>query len=483
MESVVKVFCIHSEPNFSLPWQRKRQFSSNGSGFVISGRRVLTNAHCVEHGTQVKVRRRGSEIKYIADVVCVGTECDIAILSVKEEEFWEGLQPVEFGTLPKLQDSVTVIGFPIGGDTVSITSGVVSRIEVTTYTQSTTDLLGVQIDAAINSGNSGGPSFNSRGECVGIAFQSLRGEDAENIGYIIPPPVIQHFITDFERNGRYTAFPTLGIEWQKLESPSLRKALGMKPGHRGVRIRRTDPTAPVSEHVHSGDILLSFDDSHIANDGTVPFRSGERISFSYLVSQKYTNDKADLRLLRDGKEQTVQVQLVQPKRLIPHHIHGRPPPYYIIAGFVFTQVTVPYLRSEYGKEFDFDSPVRLLDKLMHGQVSQAGEEVVVLAQVLASNLSIGYEDMLNTVVRKVDGKPVKNLPELMQYVEHCKEPYLRFDLDYNMVLALETNTARSANPAILAMHCVPLDRSDDLRKLSNKAVAAVPEQPHANGTT
>lgn len=59
---------------------------------------------------------------------------------------------------------------------------------------------------------------------------------------------------------------------------------------------------------------------------------------------------------------------------------------------------MPYLRSEYGKEFDFDSPVRLLDKLMHGQVSQAGEEVVVLAQVLASNLSIGYEDMLNTVV-------------------------------------------------------------------------------------
>jgi hypothetical protein len=56
----------------------------------------------------------------------------------------------------------------------------------------------------------------------------VQHEDAENIGYIIPPPVIQHFITDFERNGRYTAFPALGIEWQKMESPFLRKALGMK---------------------------------------------------------------------------------------------------------------------------------------------------------------------------------------------------------------------------------------------------------------
>ena len=55
----------------------------------------------------------------------------------------------------------------------------------------------------------------------------LQHEDAENIGYIIPPPVIQHFITDFERNGRYTAFPALGVEWQKMESPFLQKALGM----------------------------------------------------------------------------------------------------------------------------------------------------------------------------------------------------------------------------------------------------------------
>ena len=55
----------------------------------------------------------------------------------------------------------------------------------------------------------------------------MQHEDAENIGYIIPPPVIQHFITDFERNGRYTAFPALGVEWQKMESPFLRKALGM----------------------------------------------------------------------------------------------------------------------------------------------------------------------------------------------------------------------------------------------------------------
>lgn len=77
MDAVVKVFCVHTEPNFSLPWQRKRQFSSNSSGFIIKDRRVLTNAHSVEHHTQVKVKKRGSDTKYLATVLAIGTECDI----------------------------------------------------------------------------------------------------------------------------------------------------------------------------------------------------------------------------------------------------------------------------------------------------------------------------------------------------------------------------------------------------------------------
>lgn len=69
--------------------------------------------------------------------------------------------------------------YPVGGDTMSVTQGVVSRIEVTSYVHGAAELLGIQVDAAINSGNSGGPAFNEHGQCVGIAFQSLRNEDVE----------------------------------------------------------------------------------------------------------------------------------------------------------------------------------------------------------------------------------------------------------------------------------------------------------------
>ncbi|CAM8980589.1 unnamed protein product [Rhodiola kirilowii] len=463
MDAVVKVFCVHTEPNFSLPWQRKRQYSSSSSGFIIGGRRVLTNAHSVEHHTQVKLKKRGSDTKYLATVLAIGNECDIALLTVSDDEFWEGVLPLEFGDLPALQDAVTVVGYPIGGDTISVTSGVVSRIEVLSYVHGSTELLGLQIDAAINSGNSGGPAFNDQGKCVGIAFQSLKNDDAENIGYVIPTPVIIHFIKDFEKNGTYTGFPILGVEWQKMENPDLRTSMGMGPNMKGVRIRRLEPTAPESHVLKPSDVILSFDGINIANDGTVPFRHGERIGFSYLVSQKYTGDSARVKVLRNSKTVEFNIKLDTHKRLIPAHIKGKPPSYYIIGGFVFTAISVPYLRSEYGKDYEFDAPVKLLDKYLHAMAETLDEQLVVVSQVLVADINIGYEEIVNTQVLAFNGKPVKNLKALAAMVESCRDEFLKFDLEYQQIVVLETKTAKAATADILATHCIPSAMSDDLK--------------------
>ena len=189
-------------------------------------------------------------------------------ISVDDVSFFQNVTPVRFGHLPSLQDSVTVVGYPIGGVAISVTQGVVSRIEVTAYSHGSSELLGLQIDAAINSGNSGGPAFNKDGECVGVAFQSLKHEDAENIGYVIPSPVIVHFLQDYARNGKYTGFPTLGVEWQKLENPDMRKFLKMRSlnerTEHGVYVRRVSPTSPAGALIQTTDVLLSFDGVPIA---------------------------------------------------------------------------------------------------------------------------------------------------------------------------------------------------------------------------
>jgi S1-C subfamily serine protease len=459
----VKVFCVHTEPNYSLPWQRKRQNSSTSTGFVIEGKRVLTNAHSVEHHTQVKLKKRGSDKKYVAKVLAIGVECDLALLTVEDDEFFEGVDPVRFGVLPRLQDSVTVVGYPVGGIAISVTSGVVSRIEVTSYSHGAAELLGVQIDAAINSGNSGGPAFNREGKCVGVAFQSLKDSDTENIGYIIPTPVIDHFISDYKRTGKYNGFPALQCEFQRLENPSLRKSLGMKPTHMGVLLRRISPLAPAAKVLKRGDVLMKFDGVEVASDGTVAFRTGERINFSYLVSRKYVGDKAAITVFRDGKVMNFVIALTPHDRLVPVHIEGKPPSYYICAGIVFTVVCVPYLRSEYGKDYDYDAPLRLLTKMMHGHKEKEDDQVVVVSQVLSSDINIGYEDIVNVIVTGVNGKPVRNLKTLVKIVEECKDEYLKVELDQSLNLVLNAKEAKKSTKDILQTHCIPHPRSIDLR--------------------
>lgn len=74
--------------------------------------------------------------------------------------------------------------------------------------------------------------------------------------------------------------------------PSNMAVCHAQAGQKGVYVRRVEPTSPASAALRRGDIVLSFDGTDIANDGTVPFRSGERISFSYLVSRKYVGEQA-----------------------------------------------------------------------------------------------------------------------------------------------------------------------------------------------
>ena len=307
MPAVVKVFCIHTEPNFSLPWQRKRQQSSSSSGFVCqhNGKRyLLTNAHSVEYHTQVKVKRRGDDRKFIAKVLAIGVDCDVACLEVEDPTFWEPFETVaiEFGDLPRLQDCVAVVGYPVGGDSISVTAGVVSRIEVTDYSHGSSHLLAIQIDAAINGGNSGGPVFSSEtGECIGIAFQALTGEDIENCGYVIPSSVVLHFLNDLSNTGRFNGFPALGVQWQRMESDALRKAYGMTDIQKGILIRKINPTSPAFTVLKPDDVLMKFDGVEISSDGTVPFRTGERIAFSHLISQLYIGDEVEIEVLRSGE--------------------------------------------------------------------------------------------------------------------------------------------------------------------------------------
>ena len=150
------------------------------------------------------------------------------------------------------------------------------------------------------------------------------------------------------------------------------------------------------------------------------------------------------------------------------HLKGAPPQYFIFAGLIFTQVCVPYLKSEYGKDYDYDAPVKLLDKMLHGMPAEEGEQVVVLAQVLAAEINLGYEEIVNTTVLAMNGEKVKSVGHLASLLESCEEKYVVLDLEYKSTVVLDTAKAKAATEQILKTHCIPAQMSDGVKALLPK---------------
>ncbi|KAK1266203.1 hypothetical protein QJS04_geneDACA015586 [Acorus gramineus] len=458
LDSVVKVFTVSSSPNYFLPWQNKPQRETMGSGFVLPGRRILTNAHVVADHTFVLVRKHGSPTKYRAEVQAVGHECDLALLTVENEEFWEGMHFLELGNIPFLQEAVAVVGYPQGGDNISVTKGVVSRVEPTQYVHGATQLMAIQIDAAINPGNSGGPAIMGD-KVAGVAFQNLSG--AENIGYIIPVPVINHFLDGVEKTGKYVGFCSMGVSCQPTENKQLREHFHMHPEMTGVLVSKINPLSVVHKVLKKDDIILAFDGVPIANDGTVPFRNRERITFDHLVSMKKPNEMAIVRVFRDGSELELSIRLRPLQPLVPIHQFDKLPSYFIFAGLVFVPLTQPYLH-EYGEDWYNTSPRRLCERALRELPTKAGQQLVILSQVLMDDINAGYERLSESQVKKVNGVEVENLKHLRRLVEDCREEGLRFDLEDERVIVLNYNRAKVATSRILQRHRIPSVMSSDL---------------------
>ncbi|URD90460.1 Trypsin [Musa troglodytarum] len=458
LDSVVKVFTVSSSPNYFLPWQNKAQRESMGSGFVIPGWRIVTNAHVVADHTFVLVRKHGSPTKYKAEVQAVGHECDLALLTVDSEEFWDGMNFLELGDIPYLQEAVAVVGYPQGGDNISVTKGVVSRVEPTQYVHGAAQLMAIQIDAAINPGNSGGPAIMGD-KVAGVAFQNLSG--AENIGYIIPVPIIKHFIAGVEEKGKYVGFCSLGLSCQSTENVQLREHFHMRPEMTGVLVSKINPLSDAHKVLKKDDIILAFDGVPIANDGSVPFRNRERITFDHLVSMKKPGETAILCVLRDGIEQEFSISLRPLQPLVPVHQFDKLPSYYIFAGLVFVPLTQPYLH-EYGEDWYNTSPRRLCERALRELPKRASEQLVILSQVLMDDINAGYERLSEFQVKKVNDVEVENLKHLCGLIEGCTEESIRLDLDDERVIVLNYKNARLATSRILKRHRIPSAMSSDL---------------------
>jgi S1-C subfamily serine protease len=461
-DAMVKIYSVQIEPYYYDPWTMNRSTSTSGSGCVISDNRILTNAHVISDQSYIEVRRYGDPKKYKARVIAVSHTADLALLTVDNLTFFKGIKPLPFGDLPKVQQEVFVYGFPEGGDTLSITKGVVSRIEHDTYAHSSRAFLAAQIDAAINSGNSGGPVLIDR-RISGVVMQFL--EESDNIGYMVPMPVVKHFLTDL-KDGRHDGFPEDGLIIQSMENESLRKKYGLEKGKSGTLVLSVLPGSAADGKIRPGDIILSIDGHEIANDGSVEFRSKERTSADYFIQLHQIGEILRLNVLRDGREKTIEVLLdksVGYSDLVPRERYGIRPTYYIYGGLVFIPLTQNYLMS-WGRSWYNNAPKNLVALYQFGQPTVEEEEVVVLSKVLPAEANSGYHEVSDFHIIKVNGNKIHRLRDLIQVVENDSvDPFVIFESSQGVKIVLERKRVEAEQPKILMTYSVPHDRSADLQ--------------------
>src|SRR6476620_6779704 len=255
-KSLVRITATSVEPDYKAPWNAGALQRGVGAGFVIGGNRIMTNAHVVANSRYVTVERDGDPNKYPATVQFIANDCDLAVITVSAPDFFKNMLPLKFGGIPALESTVSAYGYPIGGERMSVTTGIVSRIDFQLYTHSSVDQhLAIQISAQINPGNSGGPVMQN-GKVIGVAFQGYSGDVAQGVAYMIPTPVIRRFLTDI-KDGHYDKYVDLGLTYTKLQNPSQRHYLGLPDDGRGVIVDTVIEAGPAGKVLKQGDVLLS----------------------------------------------------------------------------------------------------------------------------------------------------------------------------------------------------------------------------------
>jgi len=421
-KSLVRITATEVAPDYRAPWNAGMLGRGIGAGFVIDGNRVMTNAHVVSNSRYLTVERDGDPDKYPAKVLFVAHDCDLALITVDSPNFYKTMVSLKFGGIPELESTVSAYGYPIGGERMSVTTGIVSRIDFQLYTHSSIDQhLAIQISAQINPGNSGGPVMQN-GKVVGVAFQGYSGDVAQGVAYMVPTPVINRFLKDVS-HGHYDGYVDLGITYGKLQNPAQRKFLGLKDDGRGVLVETVVAAGPCAKILRPGDVLLSIDNHPIASDGNVDLE-GEHVEMPEVVERKFKHDDVKFEIWRDKQSTRASVQLdTVPPYLMQSHKYDVRPRYVVYGGLLFQPLSLDLLEAYQPQDLRLR---HFFDFYVIDQLYLEHPDVIVLTNILPDPINTYLAPYRGGIVDQINGKKIRTLEELSQTLA---EPVDRFVID------------------------------------------------------
>jgi S1-C subfamily serine protease len=443
-KSLVRITATSVEPDYRAPWNAGGLQRGVGAGFVISGNRIMTNAHVVANSRYLTVERDGDPNKYPAHVQFIANDCDLALITVPAPDFFKNMLPLKFGGIPALESTVSAYGYPIGGERMSVTTGIVSRIDFQLYTHSSVDQhLAIQISAQINPGNSGGPVMQDA-KVVGVAFQGYSGDVAQGVAYMIPTPVINRFLRDIG-NGRYDEYPDLAITYAKLQNPTQRKFLGLKDDDRGVLVSSVVASGPSDGILYPGDVLLAIDGHPIASDANVEL-DGERAQFEEVVERKFKGDSVKFEIVRDKQSMNVTINLYKPwPYSVQGHSYDVRPRYVLYGGLLFQPLDLDMLEAYRTADLRLR---HFFEYFILDQIYLDHPDVIVLSNILPDPINTYLAPYRGQIVDEINGKKIRTLDELASAFAEAQDRLVIRMIGDGPPLVLDRNKVEAARERI-----------------------------------
>ncbi len=445
-KGVVKIEMDSLTPDYVTPWNPGRYQSGIGTGFLIGPNQFMTNAHVVSNAERIYISMYGDSRKIPAKVKFIAHDADLALLEAADFTPFKDITPFEFSDgLPRLEDEVRVIGYPIGGNRLSVTRGVVSRLDFTTYAHPRDkEHLTIQVDAAINPGNSGGPALMDN-KVIGVAFQGLN--NANNTGYVIPTPVIQHFLKDI-KDGVYDGYADMGFAATMILNPAMRKAFNLPDDEKGVLVGKVYKGASADGVLQAGDILMKINGYSVDSSAMIEL-DGQKISMKELIERCFKNEKLPLEIIRKGQTMTVNMVMKKsPAQDLLTAEYDKMPRYVVFGGLVLQPLQRNVLASS---QIPTGEIMLEIQRFREDGGCVENEDMVIITKVLDDEVNARLSAVADgAMVEEINGVKVKGLTHAYELLYPEKMPeYVVIKLKgENRPLVFEGSAMAEANKRI-----------------------------------
>ncbi|MFA7233727.1 MAG: PDZ domain-containing protein [Terrimicrobiaceae bacterium] len=427
--SILRVNSTNQAHDFFRPWTKKAPFSRRGLGTLIEGGRLLVTAELIANNTFIELEKAGTAEKSSATVERVDYECNLAVLRPTDPAFIEGMKPMALDRGVRVGDRATVLQLEPNGE-IAQTLGTVTSIAVGPYPLDNMGLLLFRLSAPMQQrdGSFTLPAVRD-GKLLGLLMRyDARSQTAD----LISSPVIAHFLSEAGKKN-YGGFARAGIAFSATRDPQLRRYIGLDvPG--GVYLTEVLAGGPADKAgLRKGDVLLAVDGKAIDQDGNYDDTEFGKIAFSHVTNTlSHPGDTLAFRVFREGKILEIPVKMAprdRSKILSESYVADRAPRYVVLGGVVFMELSRPYLQ-EWGGRWAKDAPQRLVyyDAFQNELPPDRGK-IVFISQILPSPDTIGYEDLDNLVVSKVNGQWIRSLDDLAEAAKHPVNGFQKIELE------------------------------------------------------